>query len=359
MKPGKSKSWKVHLFAALFVATLGSSQYAKACAFDLVKPERTVIDWIVESDTLVLARPEKGDPFSFAVVKVLAGTETPPPIPYLVESSTRRKLANRPEAAVLFARTQDSHWRRVAFVDEGFAQTLEVVLNHREAWSTGMPQSRIDYIESLQDRTDPLHKTIVISELDKVPYEKLRAFDLRISANELLSDLWTPQGYTYQAIRALLLGFNGSDSARLEIRRVMKGAGGSSNPKNLGAFSAAFIETEGMNGVSRLARDVLLDPEQPLEVVEQVVMALSVHHAISGQGVRNTIDVALSQLVSDRPEAGALVAKHFTLRANWSQADVLRPLIRDRKLNSTADLFAVAVYLERSRTSGVAVREDG
>ncbi|MGI9391136.1 MAG: hypothetical protein ACR2O1_13850, partial [Boseongicola sp.] len=202
----------------LLLATfcLGSG-FASACAFDMVKPERTQIDWIVESEILALARPAETNPFAFDVSHVLVGEDEGPPISLLVDSPTRRKLAADTSEAVLFAHNSDIGWRRVAYVDESFRGILDTVLDYRLAWQAGMPQSRLEFITALQDSKQQAHKAIVIGELDKVPYTDLRALDLRIPSEELLADLWAREEYPYQAIRALLLGLSGTPSARAEI----------------------------------------------------------------------------------------------------------------------------------------------
>lgn len=338
----------------LFLAAVTLSAFwlvsgpALACAFDMVKPERTQIDWIVDAETLVLARPSDANPFAFEVTRVLHGEGERPPIDQLVDSATRRKFAVKPADRVLFAYRSELGWRRVAIVDDSFRDVLQAALDHRISWQTGMPQSRIDFIAALQDSSTPAHKAIVIGELDKIPYADLRQFDLRISSDELLGDLWTPDGYPYQAIRALLLGLSEAPSARQEIHEYIDRVRDWNWANNLGAFSAAFIEQEGASGVAYLAQSMLLDPDQPLEKLEQIVMAMSVHHDLSDKATKSAIRDVVQKLVDRRPEAGVIVARQFSLRSDWSQAAVLEPLVQQRKVG-LSDLFTISVYLARAR----------
>lgn len=322
---------------------------AMACAFDMIKPERTLIDWIVDTDSLVLARPAANNPFTFAVVDVLTGAAVSGPIPHLVDSTTRRKLALHPDDAVLFARTLTGEWRRVAYIDDTFRDVLQTALDHRNTWRAAIPQSRIDFIDALQDMTDPRLRTIVIGELDKVPYAQLQAFDLRIPPEELIAKLWTKEGYPYQAIHALLIGLSGTEDARAVISGVIQRAKTGVMPANLGAFAAAYIELEGAAAISALAADILHDPSQSLEKLEQIIMALSVHHALVEDVQKEAINAAIAKLVRDRPAAAEAVARQFTLRGNWSQSVVLNDLVRDRRLVSMDAYYTVALYLAEAR----------
>ncbi|TLP56001.1 hypothetical protein FEE96_22195 [Parasedimentitalea maritima] len=319
-----------------------------ACVFDMVKPERTQVDWILDAETLVLARPGGKNPFSFEVTRSLIGETDRPPIKQLVNSVTRRKLEANLSDQVLFAYQSETGWHRVAFVDESFRGLLQTALDNRASWQSGMPQSRLEFITSLQSSSVPAHKALAIGELDKVPYADLRQLDLTISSDELLADLWTINGYRYQAIRALLLGLSDSPAAHKEIHGYINRAIKRDKANNLGAFAAAFIELEGVSGVEHLANNILTDPRQSLDKLEQIVMAMSVHHGVAGPVLKSEIQSAIKALVDKRPEAGAIVARQFSLRSDWSQTDILEPLVREREV-AMRDLLTISVYLARAR----------
>jgi hypothetical protein len=322
---------------------------AQACAFDMVKPERTAIDWIVDADHLVLTRPQAGNAFLFGVEEVLAGRAEATPVDQLVDTATRNRLVLNPDDAVLFARIEGGPWHRVGYVDARFRDLMDVALAHRSEWRAGMTQSRTDFIHALQASDDPIQRTVVIGELDKVPYPDLRAFDLHIPVEQLLADLWTPAGYPYQAIRALLLGLSGTPEARAEIAAFIDRVEDWEWANNLGAFAAAYIELEGVAGVEHLARGMLSDAAQPLDKVEQIVMALSVHHGLAEPALRDAIGETIQKLVVQRPETGVAIARQFSLRADWSQSAVLEPLVRARNFTTMGDLLTVSVYLATAR----------
>jgi hypothetical protein len=322
---------------------------AAACAFDMVKPERTAIDWIVEAEQLVLARSNVDDPFRYGVTETLLGSASGAPISHLVDTATRGKLAADPSGAVLFAQIEGTGWQRVAFVDDSFRPVLEAALAERANWRTGMTAGRMAYIAALQESDDPVHKRLVIGELDKIEYAALQDFDLRIPAQELLADLWAQNEYPYQAIRALLLGLSDDPVAHAEIDEVVGWAIGWGGAQNLGAFAAAHIETEGAAGVERLARGFFDDPLLQPDPLEQVLMAFSVHHGLDDPQVTAAIHREIAALVAARPEASVIVARQFTLRSDWQLAALLEPLVRERRIAALPDLLTVSVYVARGR----------
>lgn len=347
------KKWKTRARAAVFgvsgVLLVAGASPVDACAFDLVKPERTTIDWIVEAPGLVLARPDPENPFGFKVLEVLVESTKPGRINQLVDSSLRRRLEANPEDSVLFAQAGSGEWQRIAYVDAPMAGVLETALRNRASWVGGMPQSRLDFIGHLQDSNSPRLRFVAIAELDKVPYARLRAMELRIPTQDLIDNLWRIEGYPYQAIHTLLLGLDGSDAAHTAIAGAMEMVQNGHLVRNLGAFSAAYVELEGADAVRFLARNVLEQSDEQIERIEQVVMALSVHHALVEPSTQAEIDKALAMLIRKRPEAGAIVARQFSLRTNWSQFETLAGLVQRRELSTTAQLMPVAAYLGRAR----------
>jgi len=338
------------VLSVAIATTLGVAPSAQSCAFDLVKPERTAIDWIVDATTLVLAHTRPGNSFSFEIATVLVGPPDPEPIPHLVDSALRRKMAKNPNASVLFAQTAGGKWRRVAYVDGAFEDVLKAALAKRDDWRSGMTQDRIEFVVALQNSPDPRHKALLIGELDKVSYAQLRKLDLRMSDKELISDLWSPEGYAFQAIRVLLLGLTGTDDARSAVSSVVERAMDSGSTNNLGAFVAAYIELGGTTAIKSVSDGFLANGSAPTPVLEQVVTALSVHRSLVNDEGQRSIDAAIRNLVHARPDAAAIVAKQFGSRSDWTQVDVLEPLMRNRKLTTKDALWAVSGYVVNARS---------
>ena len=83
---------------------------------------------------------------------------------------------------------------------------------------------------------------------------------------------------------------------------------------------------------------------------------MSVHHGLSDTVVNSAIRDAVQVLIESRPEAGAIVARQFSLRSDWSQAAILEPLVQQRKV-ALSDLLTISVYLARARENDVSRTE--
>ena len=87
-RPSMSLNKITRFFAAAVLAAGLSpaliATAADACAFDLIKPERTSVDWIVEAETLVLARPAPDNVFAYQITEVLRGEKTGQKVSLLV-----------------------------------------------------------------------------------------------------------------------------------------------------------------------------------------------------------------------------------------------------------------------------------
>lgn len=324
---------------------------ANACAFDLAKPERTSIDRILESETLVLARPDPENVFSYKVSEVLRGDGVVQEIPFLVHSLNRRLLNLNPDDAVLFGRLDGENWVQIGYVDSDFRVVLQTALQHGAVWGEGYPRSRFEVFEKLQSSENPKLRSLAIQELDKAPYDMLRGLDLQLETKDLLSELWTPAGYPYQPIRVLLLGLSDDDLARKEIYDYFARTQKWDWANNIGAFSAALVQLEGVRGVTYLSQTLTSDPRQPLDKLQGVVSAMAVQREGATPEVKQAIDRLLLEMVEARPQSAPLVAQQFSLHSDWSQQEMLASLLREKKLANTADLIVVSVYVAQAKSA--------
>ncbi len=338
--------------------TLGT---ATACGFDMTKPERTAIDWIVDADDLLVARPRPDNAFAYGVSQVLVGSGTDVDLPGLVSTAVRQRLATNPEDGMLFARIKGStsgigggEWRMVNYVDDSFRRVLRTAVMHRDIWQHGFDETRQHYLNRLQDNPDPRIRALVIAEFDKMPYEMLRTMDIRIPAAELLADLWSRQGYPFQEIRVLLLGQVGGPAARAEVHGFIDRVADWNWAQNLGAFSAALVEIDGVQGVQKLSQRLLLDPAQPLDKLEQVILALAAINRLADQDIQDAIGLAIDDLIALRPQTGPIVARQFSAVSDWSQAAALQPLVTQGALSNMTELLTVSVYLAQAREAALA-----
>jgi len=352
MRSWVNNSFTGALAGAVFLLMLTAPEPGDACAFHTYAPERTAVDWIIDSRELILARPDPEDEFSYVMAERLKGRLESPDLPFLVDSTNRRRLAANPADSVLFALDDDGQWKMIAYVDSELRAVIDTVLSRAESWKeAGYNRKRLALSEGLQDHADPALRSLALREIDRAPYELLREIDLRIPVEALRAGLWTLQGYPYQPIRALLLGLSGSDAARSEIHGFIDRVASRERDRvnNLGAFATALIELDGPAGIARLEATFLANTSQSLYNLEQVVEALAIHNGVGSRGLRSSIDAALKRFLDARPEGAPLVARQFSSRGDWSQAARLRKILGERHLHGRIELLPVAVYVAQAR----------
>lgn len=340
--------------AAILAAHLALAGPAVSCAFHTVLPERTAIDRVLESDHLVLARPDPENPFAFRVTETLIDGKREVVLTDLVDSYTRRALASDPEDTVLFGYdAETAEWRRIAYISPAYRAVVERVLAERDGWVQPYDPARFEIFEALQIHPDPALRNLALREIDKAPYDVLRGIDLQIPVEELLAGMGNIQAYSYIPIRALLLGLSGDDAARAKLRSYVDTvAGWNRGTDHLGAFAAGLIEIDGTDGVNQLERQILSAPGQPLDKLEQVVEALAIHNGGGTPGMRAAIAGALDRMIGARPETAPLVARQFGGRQDWSQAARLAPLVEGRGLRSAVEMLPVAIYVAQAKGAG-------
>jgi hypothetical protein len=335
------------------IAAPGLAGSAAACAFHYTKPEKTAVDWVIETDHLVVARSDPANEFAYQVVETLRDGGRPVEISQMVDTGTRRMLAAHPGDSVLFAYDAgQGRFRSLAYLTPAYRSVIDAVQSARDTWGTGDDAARFRMFAALQDHPEPALRALALQEIDKAPYGLLRGMALTIPTDRLLADLWTVEGYPYQSIRILLLGLTDDPAARAEIHAFIDRTAPWDWANNLGAFATALVEMDGAEGVARLNEVVLSDPAQPLDKLEQVVEALAIHNGVGPDQTRAAIGQALDQLVQVRPEAAPLVARQFSSRNDWSRASGLETLVQQRRLANAADLLTVAVYVAQARGAG-------
>ena len=330
---------------------------AFACAFHTYKPEKTPIDRVLETSHLVTARADPQNKFAYRAVETLRGGGHPFKSSQLIDTQTRKRLARHPGDAMLFAFDDtDRQWRSVAYLTPEYRRVIDKVLAGMDAWGSGYSEPRLRIAEALQNHPEAELRDLAIRELDKAPYDLLRKVDLKLSTDRLLADLWNPRDYPYQSIRILLLGLSGTAAARSEVHEFIDRVSDWDWANNLGAYSTALVELDGAEGVILLERELLSNPDQPLDNLEQVVEALAIQNGVAPDEVRGTVASVLDRLVRTRPESAVLIARQFGSRNDFSQDGALKDALRSKSLKTPAEIIAVTTYLalaeQAQRTDG-------
>lgn len=332
---------------------------APACAFHTYLPERTVVDMLLETENVVLARPDPADPFRFSAVVALEGTLEQADLPALVDSATRRKMEANPDDVVLFARDGGGYgpFLRLAYLDASYREIVETIMERKEDWVMGDDLGRYQYFADLLSHADPTIRALALRELDTAPYDLLRALDLDVDANAIMRDLWQLQEAPYVPIRLLLLGLSESDTARNEIRRALDTDRKTASAFQLGPLATALLELDGAEGIARLESQYLTDPGVATQAQELVVEALAIHAGAAEPEMRAHILATLAAFAKRHPDRADAVARQFQVRYDFGMADALAELLEGGTIRSAKVLIPVSTYVLMARQDQIPMTE--
>lgn len=334
-----------------FLASLAglAASSAAACAFHGYAPQETFVERLLGSDHIVLARPSRESPFRYSEIEVLEGGADFVDIPHLVDSTTRRKLAARPEDHVLFARDGAyGPWERIAYVNAEMDQVLQTVMENLPAWQMGGDPERFSYFASLLNSPDIQVQTLALKELDLADYGVLRALALNVDAQRLRSRLDLQFEADLKPIRILLLGLSQEqvDTGFFEagIDRNAPFSGGV-----LGAYATAMIEHGGPDAAARLVDRYLRAQALPSISRELLTEALAIHSSANDAAMRESIRAALDRAIRDDPSLAPMVARHFGARYDWSQSDAILDLIQSGTVTSPLEILLLTQYVSLAK----------
>lgn len=352
-----------HYLALALVVGLGiSGAPAMACAICITAPEKTLVDRILESETVLFAREDPSRPFSFAPVAVLKGSVDDVSLPFLVDSTVRRRLNATPEAAVLVVRTVRSPvrplvradpeptWLQLAYADGEFRAIIDQILALEDSWMADRTgQARFDFFEALHDHADPAIRELAVSELARAPYRFIRGMTLRLTPAEIATVLRDPAMLTWAPTYKLLLGRSADPAVHQMVRDRVRTPASHAAPSDLAAWATALVEIDGAPGVDLLAQRYIKVPTRTAGELQEVLSALGVHAQDGDPSLQPVLVTAFHEFARAHPELAPVVAYHLLSLKDWSQVDYFECLLDSERAWSAADRMMLQVYVGMAR----------
>ncbi|SDC67989.1 hypothetical protein [Ruegeria marina] len=335
----------ISFLGATLILVLAAGE-ARACGFHGYLPERTVIDRMLESDHIVLARADPENPFRFVAVEAIRGSLDGVEIPQLVDSLTRRRLNLGPQDRVMFARDGgDGTWVQLAYVDAAFRSVLDRIVPRLESWAAGDQAGRFQFFADLLHHPDRRVDDLVLAELDQAPYAVFDRLSLAPDTALLTADFYAPHRFRMIPIRVLLLGKSPDPAAAAFLRA--KFAGGRSPTGSMaGAYAVALIESQGRPGADRIAALLRAGPAFTPETREVLVEALALHSLTGEPDLQSHVRGLVAALLRDDPALAGAVARRFGALGDRSQVEPLRALAQAGMVAADGDRLAVEQYLK-------------
>jgi hypothetical protein len=333
---------------APLAALLLAAGPAAACLVCIDLPERTTADRLVEAEVVALAREDPDRPFTYAPVALLRGAD-PPPIPLLVDSATRRRLAAAPSDAVVMAYEAEDGWTQLAYADPPMRQTVEAILAAAPGWAREGPAARFAFFAERHDHPDPAIRQLALAEISAAPYALIRTIRPRLPRAEIAAVLRDPARMAWAPVHILFLGLSDDPADHALVRRAVETAARHGIATHLGAWATAYAEIDGPQAVERLRALHFADPSRP-EALRAVVTAFSTLARGGDPALRPGIDAAFRALAAEGPPALAgEAARQLTWAQDWSQAGAFAERLASGSLDDPAAEFVVALYLEAAR----------
>lgn len=322
---------------------LTAAPVAMACAFHTYAPDPTLVDVLMGSAHVVVARPDPAAPSVYRAVDALIGPMAFVEIPIAVDGDTRAALAATPDAAVLFARDGSyGPWLQLAVLDAPYRGVIDTVVARRDAWIMGDYEDRFQLFAGRLNDPNPDLRRLALMELDRADYSVLRRLDLP-DVTGLGQDLEGGEP-ELRPIRLLLAGLS-KDAALIPVLAEGLVSAVARDVPYLGAYATALVELAGPQAVAQII-DLYLAPETlPLATREKIVEALAIHSQSGPAKTKRAIRRGMSDLLDATPELAAAVARQFGFRSDWTMARPIKAAYAAAPPQTVADIFAVTQYI--------------
>lgn len=288
-----------------------------ACAFHGYTPNPTLVDTLLATEQVMLARPLTSNPTHLAPVASLMG-HAPATVAMEVHPADRTRLLQSDGESLLLARDGAyGPWVNLGVIDQRLGNILRHVLSRHAAWQAGSTEDRVRFFAGLVNDPDPNIRRLALQELDRAPYATLRKIDMpRLPT--LQADLTNPDN-DLTPIRILLAGLSQDQSYRALLASRLADAV-HTDTAVLGAYATALIELGQEDAVTELLQRHVHNPALTLETRTKLLNGLALQYKVAPLATRRAITQGVAELVREAPGLSDVVERQFGFRKSWFQA---------------------------------------
>ncbi|MDJ0958751.1 MAG: hypothetical protein QNI91_17930 [Arenicellales bacterium] len=340
------------LFLCCVVAIFGFSSLANACAICVPYPTKTAADYLVESDTAVLARENPDKPWSYIPIEILKGETSLSPIDNFLNSTTRRLLEIYPERGVVFVQnTKDkTKWRSLGFADEEYEKMVREIIQRAPHWQQlgALNESRLAFFANyLGHKNRALHELAYL-EIGRAPYGQIKQLDAKWPLDQIRALLRNPMYLEWHPLAILMLAHNGDVNDRANIIDKFSYYARFGLTTNLSAWTTALIEIEEDAAVVKIEEKYFRSSIRSREELVAVTAALSEHGSNGHTHLRDQIIQSYSTLLDYHPEMASYVARDLMTWRRWELSDQLGEILNDIKHNDPLNAYTIRLYLSQA-----------
>ncbi|QSP94685.1 hypothetical protein LPB19_16170 [Marinobacter salinisoli] len=324
----------------------------EACMVCIPYPEETGTDRLLHADAVVFARENPEQPFSYSAVEVLKDDVEAPPIDLFLPSTTRKRLALRPEDSVALAfDAANNEWRSAGYATPAYQELVRKIVMRAPAWNrSARAESRARFfVPYLASEDESVHKLAYL-EVGQSSYDTIREADSVVPAAQVHRFLNDLKYIEWHALYILLLGVDAQPEEERIIRQAMESRARLGLKLNLSAWATALIEIDGAEAVEWLERHYLGVADRESDAVVEVVKALSVQGARNRSSLRQRIADSYALLIQTHPSLAGWAARDLASWNDWRFADALAEVRDGEQDLDGAAAFSINYYIRRAQS---------
>ena len=313
--------------AAILWLAVSLSKCAIGCTLCINFPEKTDVDFLADSNCVILARPTMEDPFTYSPTETLKGSFDGNEIGLLVDSMTRRVLAAESNRSVLlYQEFANGDWKSLGVVSDQYLPMVRRILVLSKRWSgeAGRTQ-RWQFFLPWFGHDDPRIRQLAYLELGRAPYSALKRLG-KVAPRDAYTDMLAdPKYLKWKSLAILLLGQSEDPNDKQTIRDAFSAAQRLAVTTNLAAWTAAVIEVDGDVALNAIEDHYFGNAARSVEETDAIFQALSMHGS-NDDGMEDTIVQLYRRTLRAHPEYAPRVAEdlmaweRFELKTELNQS---------------------------------------
>ena len=257
---------QVNILFLFVLLLLGAASNLQACGIVCAPlPKKTVVDHLLENDTVVLAREDSERPFFYMPVEILKGKPLAGSIDLFLDSSTRNRLRSYASDTVMLGRKSNGDWFRIAYVDTGYRSIVVSILQRLPSWE-GKPEWKEErflfFVDLLGHENRQIHELAYI-EVGRAPYKVIRNLRGVVSRKATYRELSNYRYRAWHPLYLLMLGASGNEEDCNYIANKLEQLQKYSGVTNLSALATAYVECTREKGISKLETLYLIEKYEP------------------------------------------------------------------------------------------------
>ncbi len=296
-------------------------RFSDACQICIPVPQKSVADYLIESELIVLGREDPKHPFHVEIIETLKGKSGEEKVDLFLDSTTRRLLARHPEQSILIAKEQvasGESWKRIGLMDLSFATVVRDILKQAPEWSTDDTSRSAYFVKYLNDKNAQVRRLARL-ELARAPYAQIRKYGHVISRDDILSFLQEMKYAEWQPLYILLLAQSGLSEDADRVRSSMEMAVHHGAQLNLSAWATALVEVDRLEGIQFLERHYFSNKSRGFQELQEICLALSAHGSLGEGALRDRIVITYGIALNTHPELAPVLVKDLL---KWNRFDL-------------------------------------